>query len=262
MAKAKLSADELLDYIQQGFNIWQIADVVGCSSTTVRNTAKRNNIKLPKGFHNREGVKKGRPPGFNHSQDWKADMSRRFSGSGNPFYGKRHTDKTRKKMSCNHADFIGEKNPFKKSLSNPDSVAKHKARCKKIWKERDQEYRIAFGKKIQKGHGDISGTFWARVKSNAKQKGRNVTVSIEECWDIFLEQGGKCALSGLALEFGNTLYETTASLDRKDSNRGYEFGNVQWLHKHINLMNRTLPEPEFIKLCEAVAQNHELNRTG
>lgn len=33
-------------------------------------------------------------------------------GKENPFYGKKHSEETRKKMSENHADFFGEKNPF------------------------------------------------------------------------------------------------------------------------------------------------------
>ena len=37
-------------------------------------------------------------------------------GNGNPFYGKNHNEETRKKMSRNHADFSGSKNPRAKMV--------------------------------------------------------------------------------------------------------------------------------------------------
>ena len=44
----------------------------------------------------------------------------KFSGEGNTFFGKNHSKKTRKKMSDNHADFTGDKNPFKNWLKKDD----------------------------------------------------------------------------------------------------------------------------------------------
>ena len=35
----------------------------------------------------------------------------KWAGKDNPFYGKRHTENTRKKMKINHADFNGDKHP-------------------------------------------------------------------------------------------------------------------------------------------------------
>lgn len=46
-----------------------------------------------------------------------------------------------------------------------------------------------------------------------------------------------------------------ASLDRIDSKRGYTEGNVQWVHKSVNLAKNSLSEVEFIMLCHAVT-NH------
>ena len=77
---------------------------------------------------------------------------------------------------------------------------------------------------------------------------------MEYAWDLFLKQNRQCALTGLPLTIamhGNG----NASLDRIDSLLGYEEGNVQWVHKHINLMKNALDENYFIKMCSLVAVN-------
>ena len=50
------------------------------------------------------------------------------SGENNGFFGKKHTDKTRKKMSENHANFKGENHP----MYNRN----HSEKTKKIWSEK------------------------------------------------------------------------------------------------------------------------------
>ena len=83
---------------------------------------------------------------------------------------------------------------------------------------------------------------------------------IEDAWDIFQGQGGRCALTGLKIEFGRAEHrdETTASLDRIDSGCGYEIGNVQWVHKYVNLMKGTLSVEEFIRFCRLVTENADV----
>lgn len=38
------------------------------------------------------------PKGMKHTEEWKKKMSEKFSGKGNPFYGKRHPKKTIERM--------------------------------------------------------------------------------------------------------------------------------------------------------------------
>jgi hypothetical protein len=44
----------------------------------------------------------------------------------------------------------------------------------------------------------------------------------------------------------------TASLDRIDSSRGYTADNIQWVHKHVNLMKRSFNEEYFINTCKQI----------
>lgn len=104
------------------------------------------------------------------------------------------------------------------------------------------------------GCGSVSGTYFAQVKSGAAgARGRRplpFEVSIEYLADLLdNKQGGLCALSKLPI----SIKAHTASLDRRDSSLGYVEGNVQWLHKDINMMKRHYDQEYFLKLCKLVA---------
>src|SRR5580704_14620460 len=98
------------------------------------------------------------------------------------------------------------------------------------------------------GHGEISGKRWKALVANARARGLDLGITIEEAWAIFLAQERRCALTGWQLVMGET-----ASIDRIDSGRGYVSGNVQWLHKDVNAMKSDWPEERFVAVCRAVA---------
>jgi hypothetical protein len=121
--------------------------------------------------------------------------------------------------------------------------------------------------KLFTGVGEISGAwFWSVVcrsafgrksKSGIKKK---IDIDIQYIWDLFLKQDRKCALSGVDLSFPKTnskqdIKESTASLDRIDSSLGYVKGNVQWVHKKINIMKNTMTDEYFIEMCSLVHKN-------
>lgn len=109
------------------------------------------------------------------------------------------------------------------------------------------------------GHEKIGGNYWRTLRKITKKAGRPFSITIEDAWALFLAQDGRCALSGLPIFFAvSKRHDTqTASLDRIDSRLGYVPGNVQWVHKHINIMKRDHDQAYFIALCERVAaRNH------
>ena len=105
-----------------------------------------------------------------------------------------------------------------------------------------------------KGYKGVSKTYFSSLERGAKgEKGRKklpFNISIEYIGDLLEEQEGKCKLSGMEI----SCYDKTASLDRIDSSKGYEEGNVQWLHKDINMMKRHYTEEYFIRLCRSVCE--------
>lgn len=104
--------------------------------------------------------------------------------------------------------------------------------------------------------GKIPFSSWATLTRGAKIRGFSWSKEItrEWLWDLFKRQEEKCALTGMPLCFSKRPRETTASLDRKDSQMGYEVGNVHFVHKHINIMKRDFSEEYFIEMCRKVAQ--------
>lgn len=112
------------------------------------------------------------------------------------------------------------------------------------------------------GYEEISGTRWNYVfKQDSKRQYRRnypFTITIEYIWDLFERQKRKCALSGVPIYFGKKRRDhSTASLDRIDSTLGYIPGNVQWVHKDINMMKNKHPQDYFIQMCKQVAENNK-----
>mgnify|MGYP001580854969 CR=1 FL=1 len=109
-----------------------------------------------------------------------------------------------------------------------------------------------------KGCQDISQTHWKAMRNSAVQRNIDFDITIERAWEIYESQGRLCALSGLPIEFAFDRFAKngTASLDRIDSSEGYVEGNVQWVHKHINLMKWKLPQQDFINYCHKIVALH------
>lgn len=114
----------------------------------------------------------------------------------------------------------------------------------------------------QKSHHTISGELLATIKRGARDRNLEFLVSIEYLWQLFEKQQGKCALSGINIEFKKFGYKIdrktqTASLDRIDSSKGYIEGNVQWVHKRINRMKGNMTDEQFIGWCQKVVNNNK-----
>lgn len=99
-----------------------------------------------------------------------------------------------------------------------------------------------------RGYEEIGKRFWRRYVNNAKQRGIEFNITIEEIWDLINKQNFICCLSGEEISFK----EETASLDRIDSNGGYNLNNIQWVHKDVNKMKMYFNENYFLDLCYLV----------
>lgn len=60
--------------------------------------------------------------GYEFTEKRRKQYRKKFSGKGNPFFGQKHSDSGRKKMSDNHADFTGDKNPLVKWLKKDPKI--------------------------------------------------------------------------------------------------------------------------------------------
>lgn len=108
--------------------------------------------------------------------------------------------------------------------------------------------------------GDLGRIYYTSLKHNALRRNLVFEISQEDCWDLFLKQNKKCALSGYSITLSKNIknhgvdYKSfTASLDRIDSSIGYIAGNVQWVHRDINWMKNNFNQSDFIEMCIAIA---------
>lgn len=118
-----------------------------------------------------------------------------------------------------------------------------------------------------KGVGEMSGSFFSSIRKGAEKRKILFDVSKEYLWNLYIKQNRKCSLSGLEIYFvrdrsSQRSCAQTASLDRIDSKKGYIEGNVQWVHKTINIMKWHINQEHFIEMCKIVACNHDNDLTN
>ena len=90
----------------------------------------------------------------------------------------------------------------------------------------------------------------------AKKRSLEFNISVEYMKRLFLEQHQKCAYLKTELYLGcksGDIY-TNASIDRIDSSKGYIEGNVQWVHKKVNIMKQDMTNENFLELCRLIAE--------
>lgn len=107
------------------------------------------------------------------------------------------------------------------------------------------------------GYKEMQGAFLSSIKASARKRKIDYLVSNEYIWEMFLKQERKCKYTGLPLIFSKNNIEhrmgyANASLDRIDPSLHYIEGNVQWVHKRVNIMKGNMSEREFLDFCEAI----------
>jgi hypothetical protein len=122
------------------------------------------------------------------------------------------------------------------------------------------------------GYKEIPGSWFVRF--NVKKKKLEFNITIKDVYKLWIKQNKQCALSGLPIDFINQGFKLesnrenskqkykydlicTASLDRIDSSKGYIKGNIQLVHKDVNIMKNEYEQERFIEICQLVAKNNK-----
>lgn len=96
-----------------------------------------------------------------------------------------------------------------------------------------------------------------RYLSSARNRhGNRVTITAEQLLEQLQKQEYKCYYTGISLntepEFGKGPKNMSVSLDRLDSAKSYEPGNVVFCLWKINKAKSKLTEQEFLEMCQNV----------
>lgn len=103
-------------------------------------------------------------------------------------------------------------------------------------------------------YGQLRKSWWNKIEWHAKSRGLEFSITAEYVQELWEKENKKCALSGTPVDWQGINTDITASIDRIDSSKGYVKGNVQVVHKHINMMKQAYSNEYFIELCCAVAK--------
>ena len=75
----------------------------------------------------------------------------------------------------------------------------------------------------------------------------------QDILDMYQEQEQKCALTGWLIKWSDKGLTASVSIDRIDSSEGYIKGNVQLLHKDVNMAKQQYSQEYFVEMCQAIA---------
>lgn len=125
----------------------------------------------------------------------------------------------------------------------------------------DQKKRVGNSNYTWRGFKEVPGSFVQRYKRRCREKNWEWAITLEDLHRLYIEQGKKCALTGLDISFDNLFVDTkqgyscTASLDRIDSKKEYTLDNIQIVHKDVNIMKNYYPQDYFIEICKLIVKN-------
>jgi hypothetical protein len=101
----------------------------------------------------------------------------------------------------------------------------------------------------------------AKAKYGAKKRGLSFEIDIDKVMQIWGEQGGRCALSGVLMQAakdgkGRKGKDLNVSLDRIDQDKGYIFSprNVQLVCLRVNLMKHDMEESDLYWWCQNILE--------
>lgn len=227
-----------IELYNSGKTLSEIGEIAGCDLTTVKDYLVKNNVQIrPRGvpkqiFKVREII-----------GNWEV-LSEETKGlsSSNKSYGQ-----FCKCTRCGYeawVDLVKAKN----KISN---------KCQKCKSSKllNDDGTINYNYVIKEYY------FNQHIKKNLERRSKVNTLEFnltpEYLLELFEKQNRKCAISEINLDIRVIKSDDLLlSLDRIDSNIGYIEGNVQWVHKDINMMKQSYSLDYFKKMCCKVAEQN------
>lgn len=127
--------------------------------------------------------------------------------------------------------------------------------------QREHTRSLAVVHRKKRSHHTIPGRYFYSLRHSAKIRNLEFSITLDELWNLFIEQNKKCALSGIDIRFhnpGEKFTAQTASVDRINSDIGYTLSNIRWVHKDIHYMKMDLTDNRFFDLCEKIIEYRKI----
>lgn len=101
--------------------------------------------------------------------------------------------------------------------------------------------------------GPMPITWFEMKRKGGLHRGFAWDLTPEYVIQLYKEQEGCCALTGWPIEWAEKGLTATVSIDRIDSSEGYLKGNIQLLHKDVNMAKQQYSQEYFISMCQSVS---------
>lgn len=264
LRKIELESDEFIKLYKEGFLITEISRITNHCADTISRKIKKQNIEITNHLQNlsydevmriysekktlidtanyfksdtrkirniliRLGVEKFRSKNWNHEYDQEIISMYRNGIS---------SCQIADKFGYSHTTVLKHLKRLNILPRNQRSVSKHKYKT-------------------------ISDSYMSRIRAGADNRNLTFKVTKEYIYKLYLNQNKRCALCGIKISLPKSYFEIacgsfTASLDRIDSSKGYVKGNLQWVHKKINIMKQAMLDDEFITWCKMVTNHNSV----
>lgn len=96
-----------------------------------------------------------------------------------------------------------------------------------------------------------------RCRTRCKKSKKDLDIDVEYLIEIWGRQNGHCALTNIPLVHGGQDINVQASLDRKDSSKGYIRGNVQFVCTAINYAKSTKTDDSVHEFISLIVKNRQ-----
>lgn len=114
--------------------------------------------------------------------------------------------------------------------------------------------------------GSLDGrlrTLLGGSRTSARQRNYEWDLKIEDLYELYHNQSGKCALTGdtLTLEVQTRRKEessSTISIDRIDNEIGYIKSNIQFVTLQSNICKNSFTTSQLIEFCKKVVNHYDV----
>jgi hypothetical protein len=160
-------------------------------------------------------------------------------------------ERTIENTKCN---MCKELKPADQFHSDKSSINGLQGYCKECTNIRMQNYYDKGGLRV------FMVKIFRHLRKNAERRNIPVEIDLQYLLDLYENQKGLCALSGIKMDFKSyksrdkqrTASKHNISPDRIDPSKGYVPGNVQLVCAVVNAMKWDYSQDDFIEMCKII----------
>lgn len=129
-------------------------------------------------------------------------------------------------------------------------------RCKKCKQKQNKEARLKYDNDTKLF--SLLSKRWLAARSRALSKNIPFTITKEYLVDLWNEQEGKCAVSGIPMtyEIDNGRIFTNVSVDQKNPGQGYTNENTQLICQAVNQLKSDWDMDTVLYICKQIVDNN------